>query len=128
MFGFDDVLSEIPVNNNTSTKKLVWNETEYPLLEGYYFSPFNLTSKNLIEKGDRESRRVVCWYEGLCYEYLKPQVKASENVTFRDSQCQQLVKHGRWNKAPYPVYFRGAVNIRSESDIPKKLKTALYLI
>ena len=34
---------------------------------------------------------------------------SGENVTFRDSECEKMVKHGRWNKAPYPVYFRGAV-------------------
>ena len=104
MFGFDDF-----IETTNTTKKFAWNETEYPLLEGYYFSPFNVTSKNIAEKGNRESRRIVCWYEGLCYEYFKPIVEVSKNASFRDEQCKRLVSHGRWNRAPYPVYFRGAV-------------------
>ena len=75
-------------------------------MDGSYFSPFNTTKeKNLYQdRGDRENNKIVCWYEGLCYEYVWPDVKKfvseEENTIF----CNQMTKIGSWNVSPYAVW------------------------
>merc|ERR1719220_1759347 len=107
MFGFDEALAYLPPVN--SDFKLI--ETYYPLMDGSYFSPFNTTkAKNdNQDRQDRENNKIVCWNEGLCYEYIWPSIKPYESEQEAAQKCDLMTKVGSRNTSPYPVYFRGVV-------------------
>lgn len=106
MFGYDLSLADTEVT--FSNRHIV--ETEYPQLNGKYFSPFATNKSRTEYETDPNSKKIVCWYEGLCYEYFKPAIEKNPDENFRKNQCENMLKHGKWNISPYPMYFRGAVS------------------
>lgn len=106
MFGYDSNLAYI--ETNFLNRKII--ETEYPQLNGQYFSPFLENSTKETFTQSENSKKVVCWYEGLCYEYFEPAIEKHPDVSVRRNQCENMLRSGKWNKSPYPVFFRGAVS------------------
>ena len=72
-------------------------------MDGSYFSPFNTTKKENREQDrqDRENNKIVCWYEGLCYEYIWPRVAPYKTEEENTRKCNEMMRVGGWNTSPY---------------------------
>lgn len=122
MFGFDERLAYMPPIQD----KIEIVDINYSLFNGTYFSPFNTTRdrNRLQDRQDRDNNKIVCWYEGLCYEYEWPKVPAFEEQK-NLQKCHEMTKFGKWNVAPYWVGFRKKSRFTKFSfyfTVPKNMK------